>query len=70
MTYRKLSQIRAEADGGETAPRDKHWWVRGHFRNQPYPSEGVVRPIFIHPHIQGNPDAPLYVRPGVNVVRK
>ena len=70
VTYRKLSQIRGEADGGKTAPRDKYWWVRGHFRNQPYPSEGVVRPLFIHPHIQGNPDAPLYVRPRVNVVRR
>ena len=70
VTYRR--QIHINADGKEPSgeARDKHWWVSGHFRNQSYPSEGVVRPIFIHPHIQGNPDAPLYVRPRVNVVKR
>ena len=70
VTYRR--QIHINADGKEPSgeARDKRWWVSGHFRNQSYPSEGVVRPIFIHPHIQGHPDAPLYVRPRVNVVKR
>ena len=30
--------------------RDKHWWVQGHIRVQPYPREGVHRAIYIDDH--------------------
>lgn len=38
------------------------WIVSGHIRNQPYPSEGVTRPIYIPPHVKGPADKPLLDR--------
>lgn len=35
------------------------WWVGGHWRQQPYPSEGVVRPIWIGPYTKGPPGKPF-----------
>lgn len=35
------------------------WIVRGHWRNQPYKTQGVTRPIWIAPHIKGPEGAPL-----------
>lgn len=35
------------------------WMVRGHWRQQWYPSRGVHRPIWINPHIKGPDDKPL-----------
>lgn len=45
--------------------------VGGHWRNQPYPSEGVIRQIWISPYVKGDPSLPLVVRPRrvFNVVR-
>lgn len=37
--------------------------VGGHWRNQPYPSEGVVRQIWISPYVKGDESLPLVVRP-------
>jgi hypothetical protein len=53
------------------APRDKHettspgheyhhrWIVRGHWRNQYFPSRDGHKPIWIAPHVKGPEDAPL-----------
>lgn len=35
------------------------WLVRGHWRQQPYRSEGVVRPKWIHPFVKGPAGKPL-----------
>jgi hypothetical protein len=44
-----------------TSERDYHhqWVVRGHWRNQPYKTQGIVRPIWIAPHSKGPEGAPL-----------
>ena len=52
------------ADDHEPRPVDwSHRWITsGHWRNQPYPSEGVTRRIWINPFIKGPADKPLEVR--------
>lgn len=38
----------------------KSWWVKGHWRRQPYgPQSSLRKLIYIHPHISGNINAPL-----------
>lgn len=68
VTWRKKSDKLSSS--GEATEWDKHWWVTGHFRKQPYPSEGVSRLIFIDPHAKGNLSAPLYNPPRVNLVKR
>lgn len=38
------------------------WLVAGHWRNQPYPTLGITRQIWISPYIKGPDDAPLEIR--------
>ncbi len=47
------------------APRDwsMRWIVRGHWREQWFPSEGVHKPVFVAPYVKGPDDKPLVVRP-------
>lgn len=49
------------ADEHTNADRDYHhqWIVRGHWRQQWYPSREVHRPIWIAPHVKGPEGAPL-----------
>ena len=49
---------------------DKHWFVQGHIRWQPYPSEGVSKPIWIDTHVRGNINAPLHNKDRINAVIK
>lgn len=35
------------------------WIVRGHWRQQWYPSREVHRPVWIAPHVKGDPDKPM-----------
>lgn len=35
------------------------WIVRGHWRQQPYPKAGDVRPLWITPYVKGDPAKPL-----------
>ena len=70
----KLRREKGEPHGDEPAGHANytHRFIRsGHWRNQPYPSEGVYRQIWIHPTVVGDPDLPLIVRPRrvFNVVR-
>jgi hypothetical protein len=52
--------IRQEDDDIRThGTPSHHWWVSGHIRNQPYPSEGVSRLIWIAPYLKGNLRGPL-----------
>ena len=66
VIWRQLSNL--SISKGAKVAWDKHWWVKGHWRKQPYPSEGVYRLKFILPHQKGNLNAPLYNSPKVNVV--
>jgi hypothetical protein len=49
------------ATGGGASGREYHsrWVVRGHWRNQWYPSRDGHKPIWIAPHVKGPEDAPL-----------
>jgi hypothetical protein len=46
------------------------WIVRGHWRNQWYPSRNDHRPIWIDPHVAGPEDKPLLGGERVNVLRR
>jgi hypothetical protein len=35
------------------------WLVRGHWRQQYFPASGEHRPLWIAPHIKGDPSKPL-----------
>lgn len=55
----------AEPTGRKATSR---WWVRGHWRQQPWGRRRALRkPIFIAPHTAGNPDAPIDRTPKVQV---
>lgn len=50
----------AGSDDGSSEREYVHRWiVRGHWRQQWYPSRGVNRPVWIAPHIKGPEGAPL-----------
>jgi hypothetical protein len=55
-----LRRVAHSAGTGES-DRERHhtWIVRGHWRNQWYPSRGVNRPIWIAPHLKGPEGLPL-----------
>lgn len=44
---------------GQRGERLHHWWVRGHWRAQWYPSEEAHRPVWIGPHVKGDRSKPL-----------
>lgn len=58
----RVITLRRQASGGDgQSDREYHhqWLVRGHWRQQWYPSRDVHRPIWIAPHIKGPEGAPL-----------
>lgn len=58
-------------DGGKGTREYRHRWiVRGHWRNQYYPSRNDHRPIWIDPHVAGPEDKPLLGGERVNVLRR
>lgn len=42
-----------------TVPWSCQWVVSGHWRQQPYPSQGIVQPRWIMPYVKGPEDKPL-----------
>ena len=66
VTWRRVAPAAGAAIG--PAPARRRHVVTTHLRNQPYPSEGVTRPIVIAEHERGSGD--LVVRPRVNVVKR
>ena len=58
---------RYPSQGRESYAReyDHRWSVRGHWRNQWYPSRGVHRPKWIEEHVRGPEDMPLIEKPTV-----
>lgn len=57
----ELRRRQAVESGPEDATREYYhqWIVRGHWRNQWYPSLNANRPVWIAPHIKGPEGAPL-----------
>lgn len=60
-----------DSAGGRTVEWRHRWMVRGHWRNQPYPSlgEGVTKPVWIAPYLKGPDGAPVLTTPKVIAVR-
>jgi hypothetical protein len=62
---------RTDDDFGKGTREYRHRWiVRGHWRNQYYPSRNDHRPIWIDPHFAGPEDKPLLGGERVNVLRR
>lgn len=63
----------AAGDQKSTAKRkdfDHRWWVRGHWKMQPYgPRRELRKIIYIEPHTAGPDDKPLSKTPRVNIIR-
>lgn len=76
VRYIDLRRARTEPsehpDEQHTTTREyRHRWiVRGHWRNQYYPSRNDHRPIWIDPHLAGPEDKPLLGGERVNVLRR
>lgn len=77
VRYIDLRRARTEpsdhtTDEDRTSTREyRHRWiVRGHWRNQFYPSRNDHRPIWIDPHLAGPEDKPLLGGERVNVLRR
>jgi len=66
-----INRRRYASHGREQYAReyDHRWKVRGHWRNQWYPSRGVHRPRWIEEHVRGPEDAPLIERDTVYRLR-
>jgi len=59
ITLRRLAQAR-ERDGASADVNWKwQWGVRGHWRNQFYPTEGIHKPKFVESYIKGPENMPL-----------
>lgn len=65
ITLRRMAEARRRE-----APDDVNWrwqWeVRGHWRNQFYPSENVHKPVFVEAYIKGPTDKP-FKSPGLKL---
>lgn len=59
LVVRLRHALGTHAERGEPVEWSCRWLVRGHWRQQYYPSSGEYRPIFILPHIKGPDDKPL-----------
>lgn len=59
VTLRRLEADQRRDPTGDALDWHWQWEVRGHWRNQWYPSEGVHKPAFIEAYIKGPPDKPL-----------
>lgn len=61
VTLRRASLGAGFGDGsGEGVHYTHQWFVRGHWRQQPYgPGRSQTRAIWIHPHVKGPEGAPL-----------
>ncbi len=69
----ELRRPRATGNTDESATaREYHhrWIVRGHWRQQWYPTRQVHRPVWIAPHVKGPDDAPLLGGEKVNVWKR
>ncbi|MFF7048226.1 hypothetical protein ACFY94_07685 [Streptomyces griseorubiginosus] len=67
----ELRRPKGSSESGEGARDYQHQWiVRGHWRQQWYPSLQVHRPVWIAPHVKGPDGAPLIGGEKVNVLKR
>lgn len=59
ISLRRLEQVRPRSGTPAAVDWQWQWEVRGHWRNQFYPSEGVHKPKFIEAYVKGPADKPL-----------
>ena len=59
ITLRRMEEMRKKAEKEGTIDFQWHWEVRGHWRNQYYPSENMHKPVFIDAYIKGNLEKPF-----------
>jgi hypothetical protein len=59
ISLRRLEEAREKAKETGEVDWQWQWGVRGHWRNQFYPSEGVYRQVFIESYIKGPENRPL-----------
>ena len=59
ITLRRLEQDRATDPQGREVDWQWRWAVRGHWREQYYPSDGTHKPVFIEAYVKGPEDKPL-----------
>lgn len=59
ITLRRLAADRARDAGSRSVDWHWKWAVRGHWREQPYPSLGITKTIFIESYIKGPEHMPL-----------
>ena len=58
-----------DGDAGQRRKSEKRWWVAGHWRQQAFgPKRALRKPVWISPHIKGDPEAEVAER--VNVWRR
>lgn len=67
LRHRQTESVGNEAETREYTHR---WIVRGHWRNQWYPSQGRHIPLWIHAHVKGPEGAPLLTGEIVNVWKR
>ena len=66
---RRQASPEGRETSGETALRLTQWSVRGHWRNQWYPSEKGHHRIWIDEHVAGNTEAETVLRRKVFMIR-
>lgn len=69
ITLRRIDEP-YQSDGESHVEWQHRWWVRGHWRNQPYKEDGetIHRQIYIHPFIKGPEGKPMLTRPKINAL--
>lgn len=68
LRLRRAPREHAAGDDGDSREYTCRWMVRGHWRQQWYPSRDLHRPIWINPHIKGPEDKPLKTGERVYIV--
>ena len=66
---RRLGPAHRDGEAGEREHRDSQWFVRGHWRDQYYPSEKDHHRIWIDQHLAGNTGGDVVARRRVYVIR-
>lgn len=59
IELRAAEQAQPSGDTSGEAEWRHHWWVRGHWRAQWFPSEQAHHPVWVSPYVKGDLDKPL-----------
>src|SRR5690606_8058744 len=71
VTLRRAKGHEGDPDvAGVSVDYSHRWWVRGHWRNQWYPSQERHAPRWIRGHVKGPEDKPFITKETVNVLRR